>query len=262
MPKINFTVKKLDSLEPQSARADYWDDSLPGFVLRVTPHGEKVFSFMYRIGGLRRRYTLGPYPILKLVDARDRAREALNLVQRGIDPAAEHKRREEAELAHLIEAFTFESLAERFLDEYAKKLRSYYEVKRSFAQYLLPQFGKTAARELKRSAVRDFLDAMAKTKPVMANRCHAYVRKMYNWALSRDLVEFSPVSGISRPGAKRQRDRVLTETEIKAIWKALNEEKVIWRQLSGCGSSRRNAAAKCTRCNGDPVSEIKIREGS
>jgi integrase len=148
-------------------------------------------------------------------------------VRRGIDPAEEHKRREEAELAHLIEAFTFESLARQFLEEYVKKLRSCYEVKRSFEQYLLPQFGKFAARELKRSAVRDFLDNMVKTRPVMANRCLAYVRKMYNWALSKDLVEFSPVSGIPRPGTERQRDRVLTETEIKAIWKALNEEKPI-----------------------------------
>ncbi len=41
---------------------------------------------------------------------------------------------------------------------------------------------------------------------------------MYNWALSKDLVEFSPVSGIPRPGAERRRDRVLSEYEIKEIW--------------------------------------------
>jgi integrase len=50
---------------------------------------------------------------------------------------------------------------------------------------------------------------------------------MYNWALSKDLVEVSPVSGIPRPGAERKRDRVLSEAEIKAIWKALDKERLI-----------------------------------
>ncbi len=176
MPKINFTVRKLDSLKPQATRVDYWDDTLPGFILRVTPNGEKTLSVLYRIGGYRRRYTLGGFPVLKLVDARDRARDALELVRRGIDPAEEHKRREEAEAARFIEGFTFESLARRFLEEYATKLRSYYEVKRSFDRYLLPQFGKVPARELKRSAMHDYLDNMARTRPIMANRCLAYVR--------------------------------------------------------------------------------------
>jgi integrase len=111
--------------------------------------------------------------------------------------------------------------------ESIKKLRSVYEVNRSFDQYLLPQFGKIKARELKRAAVRDYLDNMAKTRPVMANRCLAYIRKMYNWALSKDLVEFNPVTGIPRPGTEQRRDRVLSEGEINAIWKALDQEKPI-----------------------------------
>jgi len=227
MAKINFTVRKLDSLKPQATRVDYYDASLPGFVLRVTPSGEKVFSVMYRIGGYRRRYTLGGFPVLQLVDARERARDALELVRRGIDPVEEQKRREEAEVARRVEGFTFEFLAKKFLEEHVSKLRSAREVRRSFDRYLLPQFGKTKARELKRSAVRDYLDNMGKTRPVMANRCLAYIRKMYNWALSKDLVEVSPVSGIPRPGAERKRDRVLSEAEIKSIWKALDQERII-----------------------------------
>ena len=227
MPVINFTVRKLESIKPEATRVDYYDDSLPGFVLRVTPGGDKTFSVMYRIGGLRRRYTIGAFPVMELATARDRAKDALELVRHGIDPAEEHERREEAEVARRIEGFTFEMLAKQFLREHVEKLRSAYEVNRSFDQYLLPQFGKIKARELKRAAVRDYLDGMAKTRPVMANRCLAYIRKMYNWALSKDLVEFNPVTAIPRPGSEQQRDRVLTEDEIKAIWKALDLEKPI-----------------------------------
>ncbi len=46
MSKINFTVKKLESLKPQAVRVDYWDDCLPGFILRVNPGGEKTFCVL------------------------------------------------------------------------------------------------------------------------------------------------------------------------------------------------------------------------
>ena len=153
MPKIIFNVKKLDSLKPESTRVDYWDTSLPGFVLRITPDGTKTFSVMYRIGGRRRRYTIGSYPVLKLADARDRAMEALKLVRDSVDPIEDKKRREEAEAARLAEGFTFEMLAERFLAEHVENLRSKYEVTRSFNQYLIPEFGKIKAQELKRAQI-------------------------------------------------------------------------------------------------------------
>jgi integrase len=102
-----------------------------------------------------------------------------------------------------------------------------YEVKRSFEQYLLPKFGKLKARELKRADARAFLDGMAQSKSVMANRCLAHVRKMYNWALSKDLVEFNPITAIPRPGTEKTRDRVLSADEIKALWMALDKEKPI-----------------------------------
>ena len=128
----------------------------------------------------------------------------IELVRRGIDPVEEKKRREETEVARRSEGFTFEMLAKQFLSEYVAGLRSEYEVTRSFNEYLIPEFGKAKARKLKRAAIRDYLDTMARTRPVMANRCLAYIRKMYNWALSKDLVEFNPCAGISRPGKKHQ----------------------------------------------------------
>lgn len=227
MPRINLTVKRLESLKPESKRIEYWDKSLPGFGVRITSKGDKSFCIMYRIGGKLRRMTLGEYPVLKLSKARDRAKDALELVRQGIDPVEERKRREEAEVARRIEGFTFQALSKQYLDEHVSKLDSAYEVKRSFKVYLIPQFGKTKARELKRTSIRDYLDNMARTRPVMANRCLAYIRKMYNWALSKDLVEFNPCLRIPRPGKEHERDRVLSEVEIKAIWKALDNEKPI-----------------------------------
>jgi integrase len=228
MPKLNFTVSKLESLKPGTERIEYWDKSFPGLVVRVTPGGDKIFSLLYRIGGHQRRYTLGAFPfVVSLADARERARDALKLVRNGIDPAKEQKRREEAEVKRLLGGSTFAELTKQFLEQHAKNLRSYYEINRSFEKYLLPRFGKAKVGELKRADVRVYLENMAKTKPVMANRCLSYLRTMFKWALSRDLVESNPISAISRPGAERPCDRVLSEDEIRAIWTALDSEQPI-----------------------------------
>ncbi len=227
MPRAPLTARKLDSLRATSERVDYWDDDPHGFGVRVTPDGKKTFCVMYRIAGRLRRMTIDEYPTCSLKDARETAKEALRQARKGIDPVEERRRKAETELAKRVEGFTVQALADRFLKEHVSGLRSEYEVRRIFKADLLPEFGRKKARELKRDEIRNFLERMAQRKPVMANRCLAHFRKMYNWAVSRDLVEYNPCIGISRPGREQQRDRVLTEDEIKAVWRALDEEKPI-----------------------------------
>ena len=54
----------------------YWDRGLPGFGVKVTPRGRKVFLVMYRLGGAGsrlRKYTIGPYGRVTLPMARAQA---------------------------------------------------------------------------------------------------------------------------------------------------------------------------------------------
>ena len=59
----------------------------------------------------------------------------------------------------------------------------------------------------------------------MANRTLALVRKMFNFAIERDWLEVNPCQMVKRPAPERQRDRVLSEDEIRAVWKALDDER-------------------------------------
>ena len=155
MPTVNLNQKKLESLKPGSERLDYWDSSMKGFGVRVTPGGEKIFCIMYRIGGKQRRKTLGEYPVLKLVDARERARADLELVRRGIDPAEEQKRQEAAEVALRAEGYKFKALAAQYLEEYAKlNKKSWEEDQRLLNRLLLPEFQDRNVKDISRSDVR------------------------------------------------------------------------------------------------------------
>src|SRR3546814_9608320 len=65
----------------------------PGLVVRVNANGTKTFAAIYRYGLKQRRLTLGPYPIISLAEARDKARAAFREVLEGVDPQAVRRRK-------------------------------------------------------------------------------------------------------------------------------------------------------------------------
>jgi integrase len=228
MPSIGFTAKKLESMEPESIRKDYWDKSLKGFVLRISPDGSKVFSVYYRIGGKQRRKTIGPYPLLSLADAREIARADLELVRQGIDPTEEQKRREAAEVALRAAGFKFRSMAAQYIEEYAKiNKKSWGEDQRLLDRLLLPEFGDRNAKDITRSEIRTFLRTLAAKTPVQANRTLACIRKIFSWAIKEEVVELeaNPATNISAPGGRyKPKERALEDSEIKRLWIDLEKD--------------------------------------
>ena len=64
MPRIKMTKSNIDALPIGKSDIVYWDAGHPGFGVKVTPKGRKVFVVLYRTGGAGsrlRKYTIGPY---------------------------------------------------------------------------------------------------------------------------------------------------------------------------------------------------------
>jgi len=222
MPTANLTDRKIASLKAEKDLVEWWDEKTPGFGIRVSPKGKKTWFVMYRFAGLRRRLKFGRYPEVCLEDARKRARKALSDVSEGKDPA-QHKKAEEALIKReRLEAKTFAQLAQLYLNEYAKlNKRSWEEDERIIEKLLKPEFGTLNVKEITRSHVRAFLRGMAVKTRVQANRAHACLRKIFNWAIKEEIVDMegNPASGISSPGGKEKpKERNLTDDEIKAVW--------------------------------------------
>ncbi len=70
---------------------DYWDESLPGFGVRIHHSGRKAYFIRYTVEGKRRRMNLGTYPALSLADARDKAKEVIGRIAAGADPQAKRQ---------------------------------------------------------------------------------------------------------------------------------------------------------------------------
>src|SRR3974390_1040209 len=103
MPNKNLTAAFVEKIKSNGKRTDYFDDSLPGFSLRVSEKGVKSWCLSYRFGGKWTRKTFGTFPILSLKDARKKAKDALHDVSEGVNPATWKKTERDAE--------TFENLA-------------------------------------------------------------------------------------------------------------------------------------------------------
>jgi integrase len=82
--------------------------------------------------------------------------------------------------------------------------------------------GKMKARDLTRRQLVRLLDAIVdRPAPVTANRVHALLVQMFNWAAARDDMP-SPMAGIERPGGSEvPRKRTLSVDEVRAFWSKL-----------------------------------------
>jgi integrase len=232
MPTVNLTAKTLENLKPPTdpgARVEYFDDSVPGFTVRVTRDGQRTFTFLYRLHGKRCRIKLGTHPPLSLKQARDAAKDAWAAVQRNEDPRLlEKKVRSQSAGA----SATFGQLCERYFaaPDGGKRLRAattlpHYE--RLVKAEIAPAFGKRVPDEISRSEVREWAESLGREKPVVANRAFSIMRRVYAWALGRDLVTGTPFVGIHKPAVETPRDRVLTPEEIVKVFGALRHERPI-----------------------------------
>jgi site-specific recombinase XerD len=121
---------------------------------------------------------------------------------------------------------TIAKLAEHYLERYAMpRKKSWREDARIIANKLNPSFGNMRAQDVTRADVRMLCEKVAEHAPIEANRTLATCRKLYNWAISQDLVETNPCFQIPAPGQERRRDRVLSDDEICMVWKT-------WRMRS------------------------------
>ena len=215
-----LTQRTVDAARPDPSGRDafVWDGGdggVKGFGVRVKKSGAKSFVVQYRNGHRQsKRFTVGSASVLRVEQARDKARKLLAGVTDGDDPATQK--------AASRNPAAFKALVERFIKDYAKpRNRHYKHVERTFELHVIPKWGTRPVASIERRDVRELLRGVAEgSGPIAANRVLAAVRKLFNWAASEDLVPASPVAGVQPPSPERVRDRVLGDDEIRSLWSA------------------------------------------
>jgi integrase len=221
-----ITKSAVDRLKPGAILAD---QNPIGFVARKLPSGAVTYGYRFRDkeSGRQRWIGLGVHGHLTPDQARRKALRIAGEIKDGGNPASAAttaaKRRQAL-------GVSVDMLLDDFLDRYVRpNLRGIEQIERAFRAYVRPRIGAKSIYDVTRLDVVELLDACEDTAgPVMADRTLAMLRKAFRWWAARD-DQFAPpiVPGMARTKPKeRARSRVLSDQEIRDVWRALNTARV------------------------------------
>jgi integrase len=218
------TIKALKAA-PAGKRTERWDSVVSGLGVRVTDTGAKSFVLNARFPGSHNsaRRALGGYGELTLEQARNKARSWLELLGRGIDPRIEIERQQAAELR--TQATTFAAVAEKFITEKLPGERRGRDAELHLRRVFIPRWGKRPIVDITRTDVKAVIDEIKRPTPVMAHALFGTGRRLFNWAIEQgdyglEQSPFDHLKAKSLIGALEPRDRILSDDEIRAFWKA------------------------------------------
>jgi integrase len=149
------------------------------------------------------------------------------MIRKGVDPrqnasdqrSAEHKRRSN----------TFGAVAETYIKQRISKQRRAVATEREIRKELIGRWAERPITEITKGDVIEMVEEIAAEHPRQAHNIFGHLRTLLNWAIERDVygLEASPCDRIKPTrliGEKSIRQRVLTDDELRAIWKATRSE--------------------------------------
>ena len=215
-PLTDLAVRKA---RPKDKRYDLYDAALRGLGVRVATSGAKTWFVMRRVNERMVRYSLGRYPEYSLTEARAAAAAALKRMTEGEHPRAD-------------KAAMFDEVLEEWLVRDQAKNRSVVDVRNAMTKHALPAFRGRPFDAIRKADVLRLIDKIVDSgSPVQANRVLAYLRRLFNWCIERDLIADNPAAGIKAPTKEVSRERVLSLDELKDVLVAAQRMGYPWGPL-------------------------------
>jgi integrase len=257
MPRVKLTKSVIDTLPTPSKELVYWDTGSPGFGVKVTPKGRKVFIVLYRIGGAGsrlRKYTIGPYGRVTLHQAKVAAQQVYAARLEGRDLATE-----KGETRKRIVADRVEDLLEAFIAQHLSQNRSAPEVSRLLRREMAGWANRSIHEIKKRDVIEVISGIEQRGAPVAANKALKAIKTFLRWCVGRAVLDQSPADGIPLPTKEVARDRVLSDEELVRVILAARQIGGAYGgivELLALTGQRREEAARCTWDEIDLTSRI------
>jgi integrase len=190
------------------------DPELRGHYLRVPPTGAINFTVIVKKGGRQTWESIGTAADLTIEQAREKARVVIKRIKSG-------------ELAPTPPQ-SVEATAQAWLTRHVDKnrLRTAYELRRVVNAYITPRIGDRDFARLRRSDIVALLDVIEdKHGPATADAVLSTLRSIAGWVQSRDDTYVPPFTRNMRrvPAPRRQRSRILSDSELRAVWRAADD---------------------------------------
>jgi integrase len=187
MPKI---ARELSAIEVSRLKAPGLVSVgvVPGLHLQVSATGTRSWILRVKVGIKRRDMGLGQFPGVTLAQARDKARQARELIEKGHDPILERERAQSRLKAEQASAITFESAAHAFMDAKSPEWSNPKHASQWVATlktYAYPVIGQLHVADVKQTHVLQILEPIWASKTETATRLRGRIENVLDWARAR-----------------------------------------------------------------------------
>lgn len=217
---------KLRAAKPQ-AKAYKLTDSNRLYVL-VTPSGGKLWRWSYQFGGKQKTMALGAYPLVSLLEAREKRDDARTILAQGKDPIIAKKLliRENLEAAQN----TFERIAREWHEATKAQWARVHadDVLRSLERDVFPAIGPLPVSEIPAPLVLDVLRAIEDRDSLeTAKRVRQRISAAFVYAIAQGFAQHDPserLGVVLKPLRKGRQPAITDLTELQRMLNAAEED--------------------------------------
>jgi len=211
MSTMKLTQNLLPMLQVQGI---YWDRDVRqlGYRVRASGHRSWILRYTSPVSWRERRMMLGSDAALSLKEARNRAREVLGLVGRGVDPLVE------AAKEAVADQHTLRNVAQLFLSKLPADFRTRDKRERDLARWV-KEYGTRSMADIRRIDVLTFLEELKEANGQgAADSAFVAFSALANWYGLRDEEYRNPVMRGLWKVSHNKRERTLSDDELRAMW--------------------------------------------
>lgn len=167
---VNYSLRPSIINAAKPAERPYVLTDGGGLYLEILPGGSKVWRYSYRLGGLRPKLTIRPYPQIGIAQARDQHEAMRAQVAQGIDPAAQRRAQAQETRQEAPRSVTFRDFSRVWVAETLGHLSERYRAQciRFLDFYICPSIGDMRLDDVRPRDVLAILE-MYKGTPTRAD---------------------------------------------------------------------------------------------
>ncbi|PTP76045.1 integrase [Vibrio splendidus] len=235
MKTASLSATQVKQSKPKDK--DYELSDGRGLNLRVRKNGGKSWAIRYKNpeNGKPARFTLGTYPALSLADARKKALDCLNLIERGINPKTD-KEQKQAEI-EAVTLHTLKNVCAQWFEKKRKKISPDYaqDIWRSFELHAFPKLGKLPISKINAPDTINALRPMEVNGNLEAlKRTVQRLNEVMTFAVNTGLIHANPLAGIKEAfdTPKKQNMATLKPEELPALMQSIAQASI--KRLTRC----------------------------
>jgi len=199
-----------------------------GLTLEINPNGSKLWRHRYRFNNKATMMSLGPYPIVTLLSARQARDKNKQLLFQGINP----KQIKEEAKAKASTKKTFEQMFLKWINKNKDQWSLGYveDTIQRANNYLIPKLGNLPIDEIKSSEIRNLLLKIQDTgKLDMFKKVKGILNGVFKYSVGMDVLKVNPVRDLPSEIFKKKPEKhyaaITDPNEIPWLLDKLEEHK-------------------------------------